>query len=409
MKKVAFGCFLACGLLCNTAAWSQQRPSTSTAKTTPKPTKTTVQPGNKLAVITLNNPSFEDYPRSGEVGGEPPRGWFDCSSASGKTAPDVQPGQFGVFKPAKHGSTYLGLVVRQDESWEGVGQKLSQPLAAGKCYEWDLDLCRAEEYKSLVNETGPLVSFGSPVQVRIWGGNSYCERAELLYTTPYVVNTTWKGYTMVLKPKASYNYIVVEAFFKTPNPFPYNGNVLIDNAATIRQIECEEKKQEPIVQAPAKPKKTNPPPQTTKTTPAPPKPPVVQAPPPRSVDKVDAAKLKKGDVLQISNLYFDADKSDIKYESESTLNTLYELMSRNPKIVIEIGGHTNNQLGTERANTLSNDRAKAVSDWLVAKGIPANRIQFKGYGKTQPLVPNDTPVNKKKNQRVEVKILSVTG
>ena len=89
----------------------------------------------KDAPIVLTNPSFEDLPKMGET----PTGWYNCGKA-GETPPDVQPGGWTVAKPANHGQTYLGLVVRDNETWEGVGQRLPRPVEAGQCYEFSLDL-----------------------------------------------------------------------------------------------------------------------------------------------------------------------------------------------------------------------------------------------------------------------------
>jgi outer membrane protein OmpA-like peptidoglycan-associated protein len=61
------------------------------------------------------------------------------------------------------------------------------------------------------------------------------------------------------------------------------------------------------------------------------------------------------------------------------------------------------------AYALSTNRAKSVADWLVAKGISSDRIQFKGYGWKMPVEPNTTPEGRRKNQRVEVKILNMNG
>lgn len=373
-------------------------------------------PKQKLAVINLTNPSFEDTPRKGEKGGSAPNGWFDCGGPN-ETSPDIQPGCFGVVKPASNGATYMGLVVRDNETYESVAQRLPQPIEAGNCYEWSLDLSRADEYTSPTTQSGGKeMSFSSAVQVRIWGGNGFCDRAELLYTTPYVVNTRWQGYLIPLKPKkGSYTFIVVEAFFKTPMLFPYNGNVLVDNASAIKQVDCSEKKEEPvaIVKPPVKAK----PKDSTKQQPTPPVVAAKNPPPPpkvepvatKNISEVDPAKVKKGDVLQVQNLYFDANKFDIKYECENTLADIYKFLSKNNKVVIEIGGHTNNRPSDTYANELSTNRAKAVAEWLVKKGIPSNRVQYKGYGKTMPIAPNTTEEGKKKNQRVEIKILSVTG
>ena len=371
------------------------------------------QPKPKLTVINLTNPSLEDTPRKGEKGGKAPVGWIDCGGVT-ETSPDIQPGHFGVMKAPSNGSSYIGLVVRDNETYESVGQRLPQPIVAGKCYEWSLDLCRAEEYTSPTTNSGSKeMSFSSAVQVRIWGGNGACGREELLYTTPYVVNTRWLGYLIPLKPKKNYSYIVVEAYFKTPMLFPYNGNVLIDNASPIREMDCSQKKEEVAKvevkrttqpgKAPAPPtaKKTPPPPSSPKVEPA-----VVVT---RNITEVDPAKLKKGDVLQIQNLYFDANQFAVKAECESTLSEVYNFLSKNPKVIVEIAGHTNNRPSDTYANTLSANRAKAVYEWLIQRGIPEKRVQFKGYGKTMPIAPNTTEEGRKKNQRVEVRVLSVTG
>ena len=75
--------------------------------------------------------------------------------------------------------------------------------------------------------------------------------------------------------------------------------------------------------------------------------------------------------------------------------------------MIEIGGHTNGLCSTEFCNELSEKRAKAVADYFAAKGIKMSRLQYKGYGKTKPLKSNNTEGGRKKNQRVEIKILNL--
>lgn len=119
--------------------------------------------------------------------------------------------------------------------------------------------------------------------------------------------------------------------------------------------------------------------------------------------------VKKGSIFRLEKLYFDVDKSDLKNESETELNRLYEFLNNHPSVTIEVRGHTNNQMwpNVDFANELSTERAKAVTDWLIAKGIAANRIQFKGYGWTMPVEPNINAEGRKKNQRVEVKILGM--
>ena len=77
---------------------------------------------------------------------------------------------------------------------------------------------------------------------------------------------------------------------------------------------------------------------------------------------------------------------------------------KNKTIKIEIGGHTDSD-GNKKANQLlSQNRAKAVYDYAVKAGIVANRLSFKGYGDSKPLLPNTTAENKAKNRRTEIKI-----
>ena len=72
---------------------------------------------------------------------------------------------------------------------------------------------------------------------------------------------------------------------------------------------------------------------------------------------------------------------------------------------IEIEGHTDNSGNPEKNMILSQNRAKSVMDYIVSKGITADRITFKGFGITKPMVANDTPENRQLNRRVEFTIL----
>ncbi len=80
-------------------------------------------------------------------------------------------------------------------------------------------------------------------------------------------------------------------------------------------------------------------------------------------------------------------------------------MSHKKTMKIEIGGHSDN-VGDKAANEkLSADRAKAVKNYLISKGISADRVDSKGYGDTMPVTSNDTPEGRQKNRRTEVKII----
>lgn len=112
-----------------------------------------------------------------------------------------------------------------------------------------------------------------------------------------------------------------------------------------------------------------------------------------------------GESFVLRNVFFDFDKSTLKKESEVELNKLVNYLTSNKGIIIEIGGHTDNQ-GSESYNErLSNDRAKAVYDYLVNKGIDSKRMSYKGYGMSKPVATNDTEEGRALNRRTEFTII----
>lgn len=112
----------------------------------------------------------------------------------------------------------------------------------------------------------------------------------------------------------------------------------------------------------------------------------------------------KGTVV-LKNIFFDTDKYELKSESFVELNKLYELMKTNTSLKIEIGGHTDNTGGVEHNRVLSENRAKAVYQFLIEKGIAANRMSYKGYGDTQPIDTNNTEEGRANNRRTEFKVV----
>lgn len=111
-----------------------------------------------------------------------------------------------------------------------------------------------------------------------------------------------------------------------------------------------------------------------------------------------------GASIVLKNIFFETNKYDLKPESEVELGKLIAFLKNNPTIKIEISGHTDNQ-GTPQSNIiLSENRAKAVYDYLIAHSIDANRLTYKGYGQTRPIATNDTPEGRQLNRRTEMKI-----
>ncbi len=116
--------------------------------------------------------------------------------------------------------------------------------------------------------------------------------------------------------------------------------------------------------------------------------------------------IEVGNKVILKNIFFDTNRFDIKAESKPELQKLMDFLSVNPTVKIEISGHTDN-VGNDQLNqTLSENRAKAVYQYLIANGVIADRLVFKGYGKTQPVASNDSEEDRSKNRRTEFKIIS---
>lgn len=355
----------------------------------------------KAEVIRLQNSSFEDIPRAGVV----PAKWENVGPSS-ETPPDIQPGSFQVAKTAHSGNTFLGLVVRDNDTKEGVAQRLTSPLIKGQCYKFSLWLCRSEMYLSQSPTTKKPANYITPVKLNIYGGIVNSLRSQLLASSEEVINTDWREYTFEFKANQDYLYLIIEADFKKPVLFPYNGNVLVDNASPLVPIKCDNKvlakinKPKPPINKPsdsggiASVSSKIPTQYEVK-----PSVPVVGA--------YDRKKMKVGQTIRIEKLYFDADSANIKPSCYTVLDELYQFMRQNSDVNIEVGGHTNDIPAEAFCDRLSTSRARAVADYLILKGINESRVQYRGYGKRQPLFPNTTQENRKRNQRVEIKILSI--
>ncbi len=116
--------------------------------------------------------------------------------------------------------------------------------------------------------------------------------------------------------------------------------------------------------------------------------------------------LKTGESVVLKNIFFETNSFELKKESTVELDKLSQLLKDNPAMKIEIGGHTDN-IGSDQSNqTLSENRAKAVNDYLVKAGIVATRLTYKGYGKTKPIATNDTEEGRALNRRTEFTVTS---
>ena len=125
------------------------------------------------------------------------------------------------------------------------------------------------------------------------------------------------------------------------------------------------------------------------------------------VDKLEDKTLLPGQVITAEKILFEADTSKIQEGSMPGLEQIAHALIKRKDLTVEIGGHTNGTPPHEYCDRLSTARAKAVYEYLIAKGVDRQRLRYKGYGKRKPIASNQTATGRKRNQRVEFKILKV--
>ena len=382
---------------------------------------------NAQDTIQMNNGSFEDVPRQGiiDVFGRKsalPSPWYDCGvfNFPNQTPPDIHPNNyFKVNKTASDGRTYLGMVARDDDTQESISQRLSGVLEGGKCYTFSVDLCRSDTYVSPNPDPGERLDdkkfkhYTKPIVLRIYGGSGICYPAVSLGESEAVKNTEWQRYDFEFTPKQNIRYITFEAFYKTPTLMAYSGNLLLDNMSDIVQIACPGEEPLAMVEV-AKQKKKLPAHKRKKDKPKKKEEvvvdnstKVVKKKEKKILAELDRSKLTKGQTIRIEKLYFKADSTNVEPESFEVLQEIYSFLKNNEDIIIEVGGHTNGKPKHKYCDQISSERAKNVAKYLIRKGIPSTRLQYKGYGKRAPIASNKTIAGRKKNQRVEIKIISL--
>lgn len=155
---------------------------------------------------------------------------------------------------------------------------------------------------------------------------------------------------------------------------------------------------------PTKPKPSTPPtakPDIAKPAPASPEKTVFEA---DNFPEIEA--LHVGSILELGHVHFTADDYALDSTSYRTLSALASFLQRHPSLKIEVGGHTNLRPSERFAAELSANRARSVVHYLTERGIAAERVTHKGYGKSQPRIKAVSKIADAANQRVEIKVLA---
>ncbi|MFN3517384.1 MAG: OmpA family protein [Novosphingobium sp.] len=126
---------------------------------------------------------------------------------------------------------------------------------------------------------------------------------------------------------------------------------------------------------------------------------------------VDVTETDNGQAILVNlpdGVTFDVGSSTLKPEFRATLDKVAESLIQYPNSLIDVYGHTDSTGSDSFNQTLSENRARTVMNYLITKGVPAARIRSQGFGESMPIADNATPEGRSKNRRVEIKIVPVT-
>lgn len=127
----------------------------------------------------------------------------------------------------------------------------------------------------------------------------------------------------------------------------------------------------------------------------------------KNVGKITLQKVEAGKKIVLNNIFFDVGESTLRKESYAELGRALKLMNSMVSLRIEVSGHTDNVGSSQSNKQLSEQRAKAVVDYMVSKGADESRLKYKGYGSSQPVASNKTDIGRQQNRRTEFKVLQV--
>ena len=111
-----------------------------------------------------------------------------------------------------------------------------------------------------------------------------------------------------------------------------------------------------------------------------------------------------GTCIILDEVTFDPGKFAITDSNSTQLENVVGLMKDNPTMIIEIGGYTDKSGIPEKNLLISQDRARAVLDFLISKGVEKERLTHVGYGDAKPIAPNKYRWGRDKNRRIELKL-----
>jgi outer membrane protein OmpA-like peptidoglycan-associated protein len=123
---------------------------------------------------------------------------------------------------------------------------------------------------------------------------------------------------------------------------------------------------------------------------------------------VDVTPVDDGFLVNLPDVTFATGSAVVSPSFQATLNQVADSLTRYPNSLIDVYGHTDTVGSTASNQRLSEERARAVTNYLVSRGVAASRIRWQGFGETQLKVQTGDGVNEPLNRRVEIKVVPLT-
>lgn len=127
---------------------------------------------------------------------------------------------------------------------------------------------------------------------------------------------------------------------------------------------------------------------------------------PIKTEKLEIKPIEVGEAYKINNINFATNSFELNNKITLVLTEFIEFLNENPTVKVAIHGHTDNVGDPKENMLLSENRAKAVYNYLIIEDIDASRLSFKGFGETKPIAKNNSEEGKAKNRRTEFVIVS---
>ena len=297
---------------------------------------------------------------------------------------------YNGFQMPKTGSTYAGMYFFTDKNYrEYVQGELSKTLIKGKKYKMTFYLSLADKSSYALKDIQVLIT---EEKLKPCHHSNSCEKAIKpskategkfkMYSNPdniYFSNKeSWMAYTFEFTAEGYENYFSIGNFnknSKTKKQKELSNSPYLFSYYYIDDVSIEPSEKGNVRK------------QIIKTT--------------------EEPTINTNEIYTFKNVLFDFDKAELLAISEVELNELYKHLEINPKLKVEIYGHTDNVGLDKRNKELSEQRAKAVVDYLIEKGLNVTRITFFGFGSTQPISTNETKEGQQLNRRVAFKLIEM--